>query len=567
MTRFYQLVFSFLSIGLGCPAFAADETGLIGHWPLAGDANDKVSQHAGKSVDVDYGVAGPGGKPNTAARFDGIHSCVEIDPSQLDQLGRGDFTLSVWVRTEDRLDDAIGDVLSKFDPQTRRGINWCIRNSPGVSGNQANNRNIHFGIDAGTEPKWTDCGRPGTNVFPMALATYDGKLYAGVCEPGKNDAGHVYQYAGGQVWIDCGSLDASNAVTNLAVHQGKLYAGTGNYRLRGSLLPESENTQPGGKVFCYEGNGKWTDCGRVGNMAALGGMVTYKGELYATSMFKPGEMYRYLGNQKWEACPLPSPGRRVASPTVFNGNLYCVTFDGSCICCFDGRTWSPTVVLDPVGRGQTYSLDIFQGELYASTWPDGKVYRSADGEKWIDTGRTGQELEVMGMAVYNGKLYGGTLPLAEVYRYDGDNQWTNTGRLDITPDVTYRRAWTMAVYNGKLFCGTLPSGHIHSLETGVNATYDYQLESGWHHLAAVRSGNRLKLYVDGELAGESPSSQPSLLDVSNRQPLKIGFGSHDYFNGCLSDLRIYSRALTPNEITKAAQAHASANLRQLGKGQ
>jgi hypothetical protein len=528
-------------------AARAEEKGLIHHWPLAGNANDVAGESHGESIGVNFDAVGPSGKAKSAARFDGRKSVIKVPNGDSLKLGEGDFTLAVWVHTEQELDDAIGDILSKFDPQSRRGFNWCIKNGAGTVGSQSNFRNVQFGIDAGSNPKWTDCGRPGTNVFPMALATHDGKLFVGVCEPGKHDAGRVYQYVGGRNWIDCGSPDSSNAVTNLASHGGKLYAGTGNYRLRGSLLPESENTRPGGKVFCYAGDGKWTDCGRVGDIEALGGFVTYKGDLYATPMYGPGALFRYGGDQQWLECQSPSPSRRIASPTVFNGGLYCVTFDGCHVFRFDGKSWSGPFELE--SRGQTYGFDVHAGELFVSTWPNGKVYRSADGETWKNAGRSGEELEVMGMAGYNGKLYGGTLPLAAVYRYDGDNDWVNTGQLDLTPDVKYRRAWSMAIYNGKLFCGVLPSGHVHSLEAGANVTYDHALKPGWRHLAAVRAGNRLRLYVDGKLAAESKMPKGPKFNLDNQQLLTIGFGGHDYFRGCLSNLRIYNHALTAEEIS------------------
>ena len=43
---------------------------------------------------------------------------------------------------------------------------------------------------------------------------------------------------------------------------------------------------------------------------------------------------------------------------------------------------------------------------------------------------------------------------------------------------------------------------------------------------------------------------PTEFDIANREPLKIGFGAHDYFNGSLSDLRIYQRALTDAEVKR-----------------
>ena len=151
------------------------------------------------------------------------------------------------------------------------------------------------------------------------------------------------------------------------------------------------------------------------------------------------------------------------------------------------------------------------------------------------------------MMVYNGRLYAGTLPLAEVYRYDGES-WTRTGQLDATPDVRYRRAWSMAVYQGKLFCGTLPSGHVLSLEAGKCVTYDHELKPDWRHLVAVRSDDRLKLYVDGRLAATSSPFNPADYDLSNDRPLRIGFGEHDGFNGRMRDLRLYNRALSDAEV-------------------
>jgi hypothetical protein len=67
-------------------------------------------------------------------------------------------------------------------------------------------------------------------------------------------------------------------------------------------------------------------------------------------------------------------------------------------------------------------------------------------------------------------------------------------------------------------------------------------------LAAVRQADRLKLYVDGKLVAESVIANPSALDITNEQPLRIGFGGNDYFSGSMSDLRLYGRALTSDEI-------------------
>jgi hypothetical protein len=83
-------------------------------------------------------------------------------------------------------------------------------------------------------------------------------------------------------------------------------------------------------------------------------------------------------------------------------------------------------------------------------------------------------------------------------------------------------------------------------------TYDQELAPGWRHLVAVRQGPRLKLLVDGKLAGTSAAFEPAEYDLSCDQPLKIGFGPEDYFHGRLRDLRVYNRALTDAEVATMA---------------
>ena len=112
----------------------------------------------------------------------------------------------------------------------------------------------------------------------------------------------------------------------------------------------------------------------------------------------------------------------------------------------------------------------------------------------------------------------------------------------------------MAVFKGQLFTGTLPSGHVRSFEAGKCATYDQELPPGWRHIAAVRDGNRLNLYVDGKPVAHSAEFDPSRYNLSNAAPLQIGFGQSDYFNGTLRDVRIYKQALAVPEIAGLAQA-------------
>lgn len=78
----------------------------------------------------------------------------------------------------------------------------------------------------------------------------------------------------------------------------------------------------------------------------------------------------------------------------------------------------------------------------------------------------------------------------------------------------------------------------------------------WHHIAAVLNGKYQKLYVDGKLAGikeiepRNPLGETGLSDYSNR-PWNIGrnaASSERIFHGLIDDVRVYQKALTPEEI-------------------
>jgi len=379
-----------------------------------------------------------------------------------------------------------------------------------------------------------------------------------VWEPDEGKAGHIYRYAGGKQWIDCGSPDKANALTGMAVYNGKLYVGSELYSGGGSSLPLSPNTNRGGRVYRYEGGTRWTDVGKVADVRSISGLASYKGKLYAgtgtTGAWRDTPrtrgMYRYDGVGKWTSCGCP--GTRIVHLSVYNGDLYGLSYDDGGFFLYEGGTsWKQ---LGPLpDTTQVYSTAVYEGRIHAGTWPTGSVFRYEGPQEWINTGRLGEEKEVMGMAVYNGKLYAGTLPLADVYRYDGQDKWVSTGQLDTTPNVRYRRACVTAVYAGKLFCGVLPSGRVLSLEAGKCVTYDRAFPAGWHHLAAVKSGDQLKLYIDGKHAAASTEFDSTKFDLDSGKPLKIGFGQHDYFNGKMKDMRIYSRALSSREVAAHAQ--------------
>lgn len=481
-----------------------------------------------------------------------------IAADQAPRLGTGDFTIAVWARA-DALDRATGDLASQYDARRRRGFHLTLKSNAGVTSSQANWRHLQFGIDDDKAGAWRDCGRPGKALFAFAMAAHDGMLYAGTCEPGGGDEGHVYRYEGGERWSDCGSLDGSNSVTALAAHSGKLYAGTGKYRVAGSALPESRNATPGGRVFRHEGGRKWIDCGQLPDTEAVGGLVVYQGRLFASSLYRPAGFFRYEGGTQWTRLPdaigpditTGEPGpKRVVSLTVHDGFLYASSYDGGRVYRFDGRAWTDC---GQVGDNtQTYAFTSYEGRLHVATWRSGRVFQFDGVGRWTDIGRLGAELEVMGMVVHNGRFIAGTLPLAQVHAYEGEGQWSLWQRLDLTPNVPYRRAWTMAEHDGEVFCGTLPSGRIYAARHGRQVSWDHSLPSGWHHIAAVKTKNRLTLHVDGREVAESTGFDASAWNLESDAPLRLGTGMNGPFNGQLHDLQIHKRVLTADGITALA---------------
>lgn len=524
--------------------------GLAGYWKLTGDLKDYSGNkahaitHGEISFETDYSEK----ESKISAVFNGKNTFIEIPSKSKQQFENGDFSISAWVYTDTILNDVPGDIISRYDSDTRRGFHLGIKSNFGPT-NTGNYNQLYFGIDDNISTGWKNYGKPGNALYAMAMAEYKGELYAGTCETGKDEAGHVYRFSE-DGWMDCGSPDSSNSVTSLIVFEDELYAATGHYRTGGSALPESENTRHGGGIFRFVSSGEWENCGKL-PMECMGPMIVFDGKLYASSLYKPAAFYVYQGGQEWIKCD--DPGYRVNAMAVFNGYIYATSYDLGHIFRYDGNVWEDCGQAgDKEINTQGYCFAIYKGNLYVATWRSGRVYRFDGINKWTDTGRLGNELEVMGMLVHNGRLLAGTLPLAEVYVYEGDTTWMRLEQLDKTPDVQYRRAWTMAEHDGKAFCSTLPSGNIYGFEAGKSVMSPDPVPPGWQHVVAVKKSDRLQLYINGNLVSRRDFSDATEFNLLSDSSIKIGFGSNKHFNGKIREFRIYKRVLSTVEIKKLA---------------
>jgi hypothetical protein len=550
--------------------FAA-EPGLIGHWKLQGDCQDHSGLgHHGTNHGVDL---------NTG-KFDGRAGYIEVPSAPALRFGASDFSIAAWVHTERELRDVLGDLITKFDPVARRGFNLTINaGNPGYNA-QSNVRHLFFGLDSATAGQWTDCGRPGGKSHSSdALTVFEGDLYAGTTDgPDEAAWAHVYRYKGDAEWEDCGRVGngRTRGVYALIVHDGALYAATS------ASHGKQPATMSHGRVYRYRRGQTWDDLGQPGENHRLNSLASFRGKLYVAGFnIGPalGHVYEYDGEQRWKECGTFEGWPHTLA--VHNDKLYAAYPQGE-VFTFDGAAWMN--LGNPHGSrdfcSQIHALGVYRGELYAGSWPLGKMAVHREGQ-WVDLGRLGDATEVVGLTVYNGCFYAGTIPRAELFRFDRPERWTSIRRLFDPPGfepvpvggggpgvADWSRASSLAVFQGKLFVSTAtcyrtnissplpdePRGKVFAFSTGAGVSSDRDFGPGWKHIAAVRAGRTLKLHVNGRVVATSQAAAD--LDVSNDAPLKIGFGPQSFFRGQLRDLRLYNQALSDREIETLHQLQA-----------
>jgi hypothetical protein len=123
-------------------------------------------------------------------------------------------------------------------------------------------------------------------------------------------------------------------------------------------------------------------------------------------------------------------------------------------------------------------------------------------------------------------------------------KWPST-----TTGGNMRGGWALTLPMGaalfKCYSGGNPSVQVTG--TPIN-------DGAWHHVAGRKTATELALFVDGRLVATRPHALGS---VSNAAPLQLGgFGNSSTlaFDGQLDDVRVYNRALTPQEIAALAAA-------------
>jgi len=551
------------------------ESSLIAHWPLRGDAKDASGKNHGRPQNVAFGK-GPDGSAGSAALFNGIDSMIEVPDDESIRLGNADFTISAWVKCEKPMRGVFGDVLSKFGPSIRCGVNLQIAGSSPAYNSMSDTRHVHFGIDDGYQGPWEDCGKPWpSNTLISCLIVFDGELYCGTTDADDpQDAARVFRYAGSKKWIDCGRLGDDPkvlSVQSMLVHDGKLYAGTGVWdwvRAQGGNGYEISPT----RVYVYEGGTEWRDLGQVGDGSRVLCLGSFDGELYAgIDRVGEGKCFKYDGSD-WIDCGAPD-GRNLECFLPLGGTLYVSTHGN--IYEYEGDQDWKSIGQCPFDINQIYTMQVADGKIWIGTWPQGYVLRYEGDGNWVNTGRLGipeglREInEINDLTVYNGKLYAGVIPKAQVYRYESDGHWTLLRSLATRPDwaegntPSWNRVTSITSFQGRLFACTGACqgraidvdpeetlGRVYSIQAGQVVSHERDLGDAWTHITAIRCDQQLDLFINGERSASSLAAEGYSFDLTNTRPLLIGYGAQAHFRGAIADLRIYREALAEEEVAR-----------------
>lgn len=94
--------------------------------------------------------------------------------------------------------------------------------------------------------------------------------------------------------------------------------------------------------------------------------------------------------------------------------------------------------------------------------------------------------------------------------------------------------------------------------TEISAAYppDKLVDGQWHHVAGTFDGKLLRLYIDGKKVSER--EQPGKLAPGRPTPASIGAynGRHEPFHGGIDDMRVYTGALTEEQVAQLAAGKA-----------
>ncbi len=224
-------------------------------------------------------------------------------------------------------------------------------------------------------------------------------------------------------------------------------------------------------------------------------------------------------------------------------------------------------------EGQTYHLDL---ELY----PRQTALFSHRLAFWRGEGDVRDEVGPQLGALKGGATFAPGL-VGQAFSFDGQGSYVdlpaavgNLGTSDFTIDLWIKRTPRRGGVDPLLVKRTVNSQHILNLTINPAGRALVELRNQdqwgslysnrnlkaqvWHHLAVVRQGTTLRLYVDGQLDNQSTSDP--VVDLEVPAPLILGasltYSLH--YQGLIDEVAVHNRALSVDEIERVYGASAVA---------
>lgn len=98
--------------------------------------------------------------------------------------------------------------------------------------------------------------------------------------------------------------------------------------------------------------------------------------------------------------------------------------------------------------------------------------------------------------------------------------------------------------------GAITAGS-HSYEKGISVDVDIETDR-WTHLVMMQEGDVMRIYIDGELAGEAENVRLDPYEIKHTIPYcyigKSMWSNDKYFDGTIDEFYIYDRAITEAEV-------------------
>lgn len=266
--------------------------------------------------------------------------------------------------------------------------------------------------------RWEPLGRLDGSNSVTALASYNGHLYAGTGKyrlkgsaltESENEklGGKIYRFVKPGEWELVGDLAPVEAIAAMVTFGGKLYASSlyqpaGFFRYDGDRqwtaipTPDDKRVEPlgvyqgaiyagsydGGSVYRFDGN-RWKNLGLVApDITQNYAFATYQGQLYVGT-WPTGKVYRLGDNDRWIDCGRLGEEQEVMAMLVHNGVFYSGSLPKAEVYRYEGETrWTRLKQIDEtpdVKYRRVWTMATFQGRLFATTLPSGKIWSMSAG--------------------------------------------------------------------------------------------------------------------------------------------------------------------------------------------